>query len=234
MPKPALLNNVEHKDLKVITDRAERYGDNVMYAFTFPAEFRDLQAHYPIVFHKSVDGTSFDAVALLGFQDGENLFLEEGKWDAPYIPLTVERQPFMIGRNGDNLMMHIDMDHPRVSRTEGRELFLPHGGNSDYLDAMSGLLGTIHDGMESLPDFIKTLNELELLEGFVADIELNDGSQNRLVGFYTINEERLANLDTPSLERLHKANYLPGIYYQLASLSKFRNLIDRKNRRAGM
>jgi hypothetical protein len=231
MPKPAILNNIEHKDLKVITERSERYGDNVMYAFTFPAEFRDLQAHYPIVFHKSADGTGFDAVALLGFQDGENLFLENGKWDSSYIPLTIERQPFMIGRAGEELMVHIDMDNPRVSTTEGEPLFLPHGANSDYLDAVSSLLGTIHDGMQSLPDFIATLTELELLEGFVADIVLNDGSQNRLVGFYTINEERLAALDSAAIDRLHKANYLPGIYYQLASLSKFRNLIDRKNRR---
>lgn len=231
MAKPAFLNNVEHKDLKVITARGERYGDNVMLAFTFPSEFRDLQAHYPIVFHKAADGTGFDAVALLGFQDGENLFLENGRWDCPYIPLTIERQPFLIGRSGDGLMVHIDMEHPRVSTTEGRELFLPHGANSDYLDEVSSMLGAIHDGMESLPDFIKTLTELELIEGFVADIELDDGSQNRLAGFYTINEERLASLDVAAIERLHKANYLPGIYYQLASLSNFRNLIDRKNRR---
>src|SRR5688572_29174625 len=112
MAKPAILNNIEHKDLKVITERGAKYGDDIMYAFTFPAEFRDLQAHYPIVFHKSADGTGFDAVALLGFQDGENLFLENGSWDCSYIPLTVERQPFMIGRAGEELMVHIDLDNP--------------------------------------------------------------------------------------------------------------------------
>ena len=132
MAKPAILNNIEHKNLKVVTDRGERYGDNVMYAFTFPAEFRDLQAHYPIVFHKSADGTGFDAVVLLGFQDGENLFLgaDGNGWDCPYVPLTLERQPFMIGRAGDELMIHIDMDSPRVSATEGRELNLPHDSDS--------------------------------------------------------------------------------------------------------
>jgi hypothetical protein len=63
----------------------------------------------------------------------------------------------------------------------------------------------------------------------VADIELDDGSQNRLAGFYTIHEERLAALDGAALERLNKAHYLPAIYMQIASLSNFRALIDRKN-----
>ena len=48
-----LLNNVDHKDLRVITTRGAEYGDDVMFALTFPAEFRNIQAHYPIVFRKT-------------------------------------------------------------------------------------------------------------------------------------------------------------------------------------
>ncbi len=44
MTKPVLLNNVDHHALRVITQRGSRYGDSVMYAMTFPAEFRDLLA----------------------------------------------------------------------------------------------------------------------------------------------------------------------------------------------
>jgi hypothetical protein len=66
----------------------------------------------------------------------------------------------------------------------------------------------------------------------VLDIELNDGSQNRLAGFYTINEERLAALTARPAGRLHEAGYLQAIYMAVASLSQFRVLIDRKNRPA--
>ena len=58
------------------------YGDAVMSAVTFPAEFRSLQAHYPIVFRKSQDGTTFEPVALFGFEEGQNLFLGPHGWDA--------------------------------------------------------------------------------------------------------------------------------------------------------
>jgi hypothetical protein len=231
MPNTVLLNNVDHKDLRVITQRGAEYGDNVSFALTFPSEFRALQSHYPIVFRKSGDGSSFEAIAVLGFVDGENLFLERGRWDATYIPLTIDRLPFLIGRSGDDLMVHVDLDHPRVSRNAGEPVFLQYGGNTDFLEGVTRKLMDIHEGLQSAPTFMSALVSLELLEPFVLDTELDDGSQNRLAGFYTINEERLAALDGATLERLNRAGYLQAIYMAVASLNNFRDLIDRKNRR---
>ncbi|ALK97455.1 peptidase [Massilia sp. WF1] len=240
MPNHALLNNIEHKQLRIVTARGAAYGDAVMSALTFPAEFRELQAHYPIVFAKNHDGTGFDPIALFGFQQGENLFLDGGRsgngsaWDAPYIPLTVERQPFLIGRPADGaedeLMIHVDLDSPRVSTSEGEPLFLSYGGSSEYLERISRVLRSIHDGLETSKGFIEALLRLELLESFVLDIELDDGSQNRLAGFYTIHEERLAALKPEQLGWLHEVGYLQAIYMAVASLSQFRGLIERKNR----
>jgi hypothetical protein len=236
MPNIALLNNVDHKQLRILTARGAAYGDAVMSALTFPAEFRELQAHYPIVFAKNSDGSSFDPIALFGFQQGENLFLgtENKDWDAPYIPLTVERQPFLIGRPADGaedgLMIHVDLDSPRLSTSEGEPLFLSYGGSSEYMERISRVLRSIHDGLETSKTFIEALLHLELLESFVLDIELDDGTQNRLAGFYTINEERLAALTADQLARLHAAGYLQAIYMAVGSLSQFRDLIERKNR----
>ncbi|UGQ46937.1 SapC family protein [Massilia endophytica] len=230
MSNPVLLNNVQHKNLRIITKRGAEYGDNVMFALTFPSEFRTLQAHYPIVFRKSDDGTSFEPVALFGLQEGENLFLTGDGWDATDLPLLIERQPFLIGRNGEELMMHVDMDSPRVSGSEGEAVFLPHGGSSGYLERMNSVLLAIHQGIQGTAGFVDALKEHNLLESFVVDIELDSGAQGRLSGFYTIHEERLAALDGAALERLHKTGYLQAIYMVVASMSNFRVLIDRKNR----
>lgn len=231
MANPVLLNNVDHKDLRVITRRGAAYGDNLMLAVTFPAEFRTLQAHYPIVFRKSAAG-AFEPVALFGFQEGENLFLRDGRWEATDLPLSVERLPFLIGANGQELMMHVDLDNPRVSSTEGEPVFLPHGGNSEFLERMNSTLLALHQGLQDVAGFTEALLQNELLESFVFDIELDDGSQNRLAGFYTINEDRLATLDGAVLERLNRSGYLAAIYFAMASLSNFRALIERKNRHA--
>jgi hypothetical protein len=230
MGNAVLLNNIDHQDLRVITGHGRGLGDDVAYVPTFPGEFRALQSHYPIVFRR-VDGQSFEPIALFGFETDENLFLSERGWDATTIPLLVERMPFLIGKHGDEMMIHIDLDSPRVSKTEGEAIFLPHGGMTPYLENINSTLLAIHEGMQSNAHFVDALVSHELIEQFVLDVTLDDGSENRLSGFYTINEERAAALGAAALDSLHKAGYLAAIYFQLASLSNLRALIERKNLR---
>lgn len=239
MAKHVLLNNVDHKDLRVITRRSADYGDAVMFATTFPAEFRNLQAHYPIVFLKVPDTGQFQPVALFGFTERDNLFLSDAGWDAAYVPLTVERQPFLIGLqqpggsgSGEReMVIHVDLDSPRISTTEGERVFLEHGGITPFLDRINSVLHTIHLGIEGTPAFIEALLELDLLESFTLDVKLDDHSENRLAGFYMINEDRLSALGGDALEKLNRKGHLFAIYMAIASLSNFRALIDRKNRR---
>jgi hypothetical protein len=226
--KPTLLSNVEHKDLRVITKRGAAYGDNVMAVMTFPAEFRNLQAHYPIAFSKSAEGV-FTPVALFGFRDKQNLFLAEQGWDAHYIPLMVERQPFYIGQSPNGKVLQIDVESPRVSRTEGEMLFREHGGNTEFLERMGSILSTIDQGVVATQPFVAALQEHNLLESFVIDIELRDGAQHRFAGFHTVQEERLAKLGADALGKLHEKGYLQAIFMVLASLSNFRDLIERAN-----
>ena len=238
MTKHVLLNNVEHKDLRVITRRAAQYGDDVMCALTFPAEFRSVQAHYPIFFRKAADSGQFQPFAMFGFRDGENLFLGEQGWDATYVPMAIERQPFLIGFQPGTgaerqMVVHVDLDSPRISRTDGERVFLEYGGVSEYLQRVNGILSAIHGGVESTPPFVAALLELDLLESFALDMRLADGSDHRVAGFYTINEERLAALDGVQLERLNRAGHLLPVFMVIASLSNIRALVERKNRRLG-
>ena len=229
MTQHALLSNVEHKNLRVINTRGKQYGDDIMYAFTFPAEFRNVQAYYPIVFAKTPDGT-FSPLALFGFHQGQNLFLKDGKWDATYLPLMVERQPFLIGSAPNGKVIHIDLDSPRVSQTEGERVFLDHGGTTDFLEHISKVLGFIDESAAATPAFVAALLEHDLLESFALDIQFADGNQHRFVGFYAINEEKLRKLDAAALGKLHERGYLQAMFMALASLSKFRDLIDRANK----
>jgi hypothetical protein len=233
MTRHAQLNNIDHKDLRIDTRRSAALGDDVAFAATFPAEFRDLQAYYPIVFRKDANGT-LSPFALLGFQEGHNLFLDGERWDAAYLPLAIERHPFLIGRGGEEVTVHIDLDSPRVRSDAGQSLFREHGGNTDYLDRVASVLLTLHNGFERVPAFVDALLAHELLESFVLDIELDDGSVNRLTGYYTINEDRLRALDAAVLGELHAAGYLEPVFMAVASTSNFRDLIERMNRsRAG-
>lgn len=229
MTQHVLLNNVQHRDLRIITTHGAQYGDDIMAAPTFPAEFRNVQAHYPIVFAKSREG-KFTPLALFGFREKQNLFLQGDLWDAHYLPLMVERVPFLIGNSGSGKVVHIDLDSPRISRTAGEALFLEHGGNSEYLERMSSTLATIDEGLAATQTFIEALTAHDLLESFALDIDFRDGSQHRFAGFYAVQEERLAKLGTEAMGALHQKGFLQAIYMVIASFSNFRGLIERASK----
>ncbi len=230
MSNPVLLNHVEHRDLRVDARRGAAFGDDVMYAPAVPAEFRSLQAHYPIVFQRDAAG-GFHPLALFGLRQGENLFLDGERWDATYIPLAIERQPFLIGVSGAEPMVHVDLDHPRVRAGTGEALFQGPGIASEFLERARTTLLMLHDGILATPAFVDALQRHQLLESFVLDIRLDDGSDNRLAGFHTIDEQRLHALDGAALEQLSRDGHLLPVYMVLASLSRFRDLIERMNRR---
>lgn len=229
MTRHVQLNNIDHRDLRIDTRRSAALGDGVACVATFPAEFRDLQAYYPIVFRRNEAG-AFAPLALLGFEEGHNLFLDGERWDAAYVPLSIERSPFLIGRGGEDITVHLDLDSPRVQRDAGQPLFREHGGNTDYLDRVASVLLTLHNGLMRVPAFVEALQAHQLLESFVLDMELDDGSVNRLAGYHTINEDRLRALDAAALGQLHAAGHLEPVFMAVASVSNFRDLIDRMNR----
>lgn len=237
-----LLNNVDHKDTRVIIDRAAAYGDAVWFAATFPAEFRNVQQCYPILFTKSPDSSEFQAVAMFGFEDGENLFLDEHGWHAGYIPLNIMRMPFLIGfqeqNEGGNVtrepVISIDMESPRVNTERGEPLFLEHGGNSPYTEQIGSILKVLHEGVQQGERFYDMLEALGLLESLVVDIQLDDGNEHRLAGFYTINEEALRELGAEDLAALNRRGYLEAIYMAIASMSHLPDLIEKKNQRRRM
>ncbi|MEJ8432754.1 SapC family protein [Xanthomonas oryzae] len=230
MTNAVLLNNLDHRDLRVITAHGAAYGDEVVSAATFPQEFRQLQAQYPIVFHRSGE-RSFQPLALLGLRLGENLFLDGARWDAPYIPLSIQRQPFLIGEQPDGPMVHIDLDSPRISSAEGELLFREHGGTTDFLDRISQVLRTLHDGLAASDAFVERVLRYDLLEPFVFEATLNNGLECRLAGLYVVHEERLRALDEAALLELHRHGDLQPLYMAVASIAQFRHLLERMNRR---
>lgn len=238
MANHVLLNSAEHSDLRIITERSDEFGDNLWFAPTFVDEMRSVQAHYPIVFHKDQSTAQFTPVALFGFQQNENLFLQSNQWNASYIPLSVQRMPFFIGRQNittdgvteQQRVITLDIDSPRVSKTQGIELFLEYGGNSQYLEDIAAILETLHHGMQGNEAFVNALVSLNLLETMNLDITLDNGANHQLVGFYTINEDVLNNLSPDNIVQLHNAGYLQAAYLILASQVHFNDLVALKNR----
>jgi len=228
------LNKEKHRQLRVRTGYGAELGDAIMYAMTFPLEFRDIQSCYPILFTKDPNTGGFFAAAVLGFEANQNLFLQDDRWDAPYVPVLVQRQPFLIATSaeGDNKppVVSVDLDHPRVSEHDGEALFDSEGEPTEFLNQKIALLDKLHRGMQHNSGFIDTLLEHELLKQITLDIAFNDGEKKTVQGFYGIDEERLYQLKGDVLESLNQAGYLQPVFMAVASLSRMRDVIERRNR----
>lgn len=226
------VNPTDHKDVRISTERSYEMGDGAMCCVTFPQEFRNLQAHYPVLFQMTPDRSGYVCLALLGFENGENLFLENGGWTARYIPLSMDIHPFLIGvpsHENEDPKVVIDMDSPRLQEGEGNRLFDEAGMPTTYLENISTKLAYLDEGFRNATDYCATLQKFALLEPLSIDITLRDGSKNRLMGFHTIHEENLAGLSASAIGELHAKGYLFATHMAIASLSNLANLIERKD-----
>jgi SapC protein len=237
MTSHVALDSQVHRDLRIRGGASAEIGDGVMACMTVPSEFRRVQNEFPILFRRDLDSGRFSALALFGFENGENLFVENGRWDARYRPLALSIQPFLIGRaQADGpTQVHVDLAHKRIAgaKDEGLRTFDDHGQPTPYLEAVMAGLDELDQGYRSSEDFFAALERYELLEPFSFDVELRDGSSHRLVGYHLIDEDKLRTLEPGALAELHSDGHLMPTFMALASLSNLAALVERKNKSLG-
>ena len=240
--KAVVLSNVEHKDLKIDNRHCAKYGDNVNRALAFSAEFDELHKEYPILFHKDPDTSEFHAHVILGFEKDENLFLDDDGWSGHYVPAILARGPFLIGFQNQEVngkvqkepVIHVDMDNPRVDVDEGQAVFLPMGGDTPFLENVMRTLQVIHQGAVFDKTVFSRLESMDLLEPVSIEVTLSNIDQISFHSYYTINKEKLAQLDGESLEKLNKSGILNLAIFALSSLGNFHKLIELKNMKSAI
>jgi hypothetical protein len=238
MANHVMLNNIAQKDLRVITRFGAEFGDNIGTVLTFPTEYIDMQREYPIFFRKDPTSGEYQSVALLGFSKDENLFLDGARWNGAYVPGILARGPFLIGFQEKVVdgeprkepVIHVDLDDPRISRTEGEPVFMPQGGNSPYLEHVAMVLSRLRDGIEISKAMFAAFQEFELIEPVKLDIKLTAEESYSVHGLHTIDARKLSQLDGQALEKLNRAGFLQGAYLVIASTSNVRKLMALKRR----
>jgi hypothetical protein len=223
MPNIALLNSQTHRTLCVQAGAAARYGDNQRFVPVILGEFPHLAVHYPILLTKDQDTGQFFVGAMLGFDEGENLFLDARGMET-YRPLNLQRGPFFTA--GDDLA--IDLDSPRIDEA-GKPLFTESGEPTQYLQSIMALFRDLKPGLEATKSFVQTLASLKLIEPIDVDLAFDDGSQRTLTGLYTINQAALRALPDAGVIDLFRRDYLQLIYLMIASLKQVPVLARRKN-----
>lgn len=228
-----ILDPITHAALRVVRSNGNAFGDAVNQTLIFPTEIDAIQREYPILIQRDAQGT-WQLTALLGFDRDENLFLDTLGWTARYVPAVHRRGPFLIGmqqRDGkDHPVIHVDLDDPRVGAA-GEALFLPHGGNAPYLEYVAEALRTIHEGNSLSALMFAAFERFGLLAPITLEIVIDDGQRYDIAERFTIDSERLATLDGPTLQTLHQEGFLQLACAIRSSLGNVDDLIVRKRAR---
>jgi hypothetical protein len=231
-----VLDSQTHRNVR-IARRPTRESAEVNVVSVIPREFARLVAHYPIFFTKNTESGRFEPAALLGFQRQENLFFVNGRWDAAYVPLQIQRQPFsLIPRRSDSsaggqpsLDVAIDLDGSNIQAQEGERLFLEDGAPTKFLQEITSMLSALVSGSREAYAFTGRLAELNLIESVRIDIEFVDRSETKLEGLYWIAAAAVKALTAAQLAELRDREFLEWLYFQMASVSHVSGLVARKN-----
>jgi hypothetical protein len=221
------LNNEVHRSVTVDGRALAAYGDNQRFVPVVVNEFSLLVIHYPILLSKNAQTGQFYCGAMLGFDEGENLFLEDWTRLELYRPLNLQRGPFYA--SGSELA--IDLDDPRVGAEGGNPLFTEQGLPSHYLQGIIGSFQSLKPGVELTKVFIARLLELKLIEPIDIEVGFDDGTARKCVDLYTIDQEVLEKLPDAVVVELFRRGYLRLVHLMIASLKNIPLLANKKNAR---
>lgn len=234
-----VLDSEKHRDLRIVTKRGAEYGEAAHIVPVVADELSNLALEYPIVLVKDKESGRFSMCAILGFEKGENLFLDGEVWDSTYVPIHVRRQPFSLSytaeKDGDpdpaSLVISVDMASNRIQDKDGERLFNEDGSHSDFLKRVNVMLAELGPAATATEAFIDALASHELIEPSQLNVQFPGGDNKRFEGLYAVHEDKLSMIEGDVLADLYKRGYLQGAWLMLASIGNVHKLMLRRNKR---
>ncbi|NRA70042.1 MAG: SapC family protein [Gammaproteobacteria bacterium] len=190
-------------------------------------EFATAAQEFPVVFIKDPDTGQFRAIALLGLNPNQNLFIKNGEWQAQYIPEALTIYPFVLSNdtnNNDSLLLCLDADSSLVNEQEGAALFDEKGQQMPWLAEKGEQLVSLVEKNQLTEMFIKALTDNDLLKPQTLTIQTPQGKDYSLNGLYVIDQQQLDQLDDPSYSVLRQRGFIAPIYASLMSMQRVKFL----------
>lgn len=228
------LDSNTHRSLRVISNKAEEVGADLNMVPVVVSEFTKLVVQFPILFTKNSETGQFSCVSLLGLDEGENLFWQDARFNALYLPLHISRQPFFVGEDetgARDYLLCINQESDCLSEQSGERIFNDDGTPGNVLKQAQADLSQLLAGERQTLELVKYLVELNLLVPLTLEITLASGQTKKINGLYSVDEEKMKSLSAEQLFLLNTNGNLQAIYTHLASLSHIYSLIDLKNKK---
>lgn len=233
-----MANNVpvksdQHKNLKVSSQRDLSHVADQHIAPINALEFSQAATSYPIVIVKDPESSRHRSVVMLGLEAGENLYHNEDKWEAIYVPQSISMVPFGLGLDPEKentLTTCIDLDSKFVGEDKDNALFDADGKDTDFYKGVQESLGRLYESEVMSEKFIKELEDNELLKELELQITYNNNQTKKLVGLYGVDEEKLQSLSDEKVVDFHKRGLFIPLHAMLGSVAQVNRLAQLRNK----
>ena len=219
------LDKDKHKDLKINLNNNFAHAKDTHLAAASLREYAQVASCMPIVLVKDPKSDNFHSVAMLGTEQGINLYLQDDKWQGHCVPLNIQRYPFDVRPDGEKLGVFFDENSDLIA-SDGEPVFTEEGEPSPFLKNRQQLLQELANSEMATQGFIKKIVELELLDPIQLGVQYVDGTKRNITGMHSISEKRLQALEEAQILDLHKSGYLGAIYALLMSLGQLNRLVQ--------
>jgi hypothetical protein len=229
----------KHASTRVKQNPDFSHAKELNLAAVMITELSAATANFPVVFIQHPETKVVRPVAMFGLRPGENYFYAENNWDATYVPLLIQRHPFLIGADDANpdstsLTMCIDSTSPYVTEEDDGSsiaLFDKDGNGTDFLANRNDLLREIFEGERITEQFTRKIQELELLKPFEILLQETDGSTRKVTGLMTFDEVKLRQLPDDKVLEMNKLDFLAACYVIYGSLFQIHRMMMLRNRK---
>lgn len=221
-----------HKLSKVKPIDSFIFAKGVNMASVMVHEFSRAASIYPIVFVEDKQNDVFKPVVLFGFEEGENLFIDDNnKWQSSYIPAIIRRYPFALAKTDEDgrYSVCIDEQSEFVNLSEGQSLFDADGKPAEVMERVKKYLAELQQMDAFTEEFCKFLSQKNMFTPLNMKVKVGNEIKN-ITGAYIINEERLNALSDETFLDMRTKKYIPVIYSHLSSLSQIERLMSFKDK----
>jgi hypothetical protein len=240
--QPVLLDRQKHRQLRLrgADDRSASATLNAV--FCAAAEFAEACKVFPLLFVRTgdvgADGRPvISPVCLMGLEPGENLFVDGGRWTAPYVPAFVRRHPFALVDTPDaegtaSQAVAVDAAFPGLAEDgDGERFFTDAGEPSPFLARTLAFLNDFERAAQLTRPVGAHLHSLGLLKEMRAAGQLAGGAPFSVDGFLVVDEEKLAALPDAVVLQMFRGGLMAMVHAHLVSLGNLAALVERKSAR---
>ena len=195
-------------------------------------DFFTLSAEFPLVFVTNKSTEDFMPVAIMGLQEGQNLYCQEEPFPSQVIPLGFGNAPFAITATDDSreqFAVLVDEESSLLSETEGERVFTDDGNKTEYMESrIEGLVQAAQQNHQT-QEITKYLTEKGLLTTQQIQLQHSpDGRRYNIDGIHVVDEKKFNELSNEDFLDMRSRGLVALVYAHLNSLQQLRRVSERQ------